>query len=111
MAEVHGVYRINDDGWHVSIRKNPAQEYVRLYAAHGEITDEEMALAHRIAAVGDMLEALRLIRGNSCECYTTPKYGACILNKPNGRGAKYEADAWCNSCVAHVAITKAEGKS
>ena len=53
--------QVGDDGWHVSIRKDPAQEYIRLYAANGEITDEEMALAHRIAAVDELLDTLQVI--------------------------------------------------
>ena len=70
MAKIRGIYQINDDGWHVSIRKNPEQEYIRLYAAAGEITDEEMALAYRIAAVDELLEAAISIRnwieGSGC---------------------------------------------
>ena len=63
MAKVYGVYRINDTDEHVSIRKNPEQEYIRLYAANGEITDEEMALAHKIAAIDDAVAVLKLVDG------------------------------------------------
>ena len=94
MAEVHGVYRINDDGWHISIRKNPDKEYIRLYAANGEITDEEMALAHRIAAVDDLLEACKL---------AFEEFDNMFIISGSDRD--------CAMTKLEIAIAKAEGKS
>lgn len=49
-------------------------------------------------------EALRLIAGDRCERST---HGRC--SDPNSgytRGATYEADAWCDACIAHDALTR-----
>ena len=51
-----------------------------------------------------LLSALVLIRGYGCENYIPLQYGTCTINRPDGRGAKYEADAWCDSCIADHAI-------
>ena len=62
MTEVYGIFQINDKGdEYVSIRENPDREYIRLYAAKGELTDEEMVLARRIAVVDDALDVLQII--------------------------------------------------
>ena len=62
MTWIYGIFQINDKrDEYVSIRKDPDREYIRLYAANGAITDEEMALAHKIAAVDELLEMLKLV--------------------------------------------------
>lgn len=55
------------------------------------------------AALDVALDALRLIAGDRCETYTS---GRCS-DKHSGRerGARSGADAWCDACVAHDALT------
>ena len=48
--------------------------------------------------------ALIAIMGPCCENYISPQYGACIEARPNGRYAPYEADRWCDSCIAYEVL-------
>ena len=48
--------------------------------------------------------ALISIMGRSCKNYTSPQYGTCIEARPNGRYAPYEADRWCDSCIAYEVL-------
>ena len=53
-----------------------------------------------------LLSALRIIQGDGCRNYTTG-LGSCIKNRPNGKHAKYLAEAWCDSCIAYDALSYA----
>ena len=93
MAKVYGPFRINDGDEFVHIRKNREHEYIRLYAANGEITDEEMALAYRIAAVDELLEACKEMIDSFVDCFPpTDEISIALRN-------------------TDAAIAKAEGKS
>ena len=101
MAEVYGPFRINDGDEFIHIRKNPDQEYIRLYAASGEITDEEMALAHKIAAVDELLEA----------CIDSKQAMNNILEFGLLKEAQSERELLSFITQSAKAIAKAEGKS
>ena len=54
MTWIYGIFQINDKrDEYVSIRKDPDREYIRLYAVNGQMTDDEMVFARRLAVIID----------------------------------------------------------
>jgi len=82
-----------------------------LWAIDRNLPDKYLPLFHEMekqaAAAPILLAALELIRGNGCHNYYLP-HGACITLRPDGRLSEYTADSWCDSCIAHEAITIAK---
>jgi hypothetical protein len=64
--------------------------------------DLERETIAKAAEIERLKAALRLIRGDFCENYTTG-LGSCRLNgrKPD---AEYGADRWCDPCIAYAAL-------
>ena len=61
--------------------------------------------------IDGLVKTLKEIMGNGCENYTSPQYGTCIVERPDGQYAEYGADRWCSSCIAFNAVNKLNGES
>jgi hypothetical protein len=60
----------------------------------------ERVIQEQVDEIERLRSALWLIDRNGCENYTT---GRC-WEHARARGARYQADAWCNACVAADAL-------
>lgn len=77
----------------------------RLLARYGQLFE---ALQRSNRERRQARAALRDIADGECENYTRPPY---CRDERSGRtrDAKYAADRWCNTCIAHAGLRPAEG--
>ena len=84
-------------GW--AKRVDPEKDLWEQTGVRHDVTESvEAYIAQATARLRDGLETI----GTHCTSYTGKS--TCVENRPDGRGAKYQADAWCEGCIAREAL-------